>query len=78
MSQRIVYELLKELGKADIDEIYSLAKKKDLKQADSRVKIRDSLILLTRHGYIKQENGRWLIVSGSPEPQFKKSSSKQG
>jgi hypothetical protein len=29
MSQEIVYDLLKELGKANIDEIFGLAKKKN-------------------------------------------------
>lgn len=71
MSQRVIYELLKEIGKADIEEIFKKARSKKLKQPDSRVKIRDSLILLSRNGYVKQENGKWVIVQGIPEPQFK-------
>ena len=63
MSQRIVYDLLKEIGKADIDEIFNLAKKKNLTNAKDRVKIRDSLILLSRKGFVKEENGKWIIIS---------------
>jgi hypothetical protein len=62
-----VFDLLKELGKADVDDILNLAKKKNLKQANNRVKIRDGLILLSRKGYIKKENGKWIIVSEFPE-----------
>lgn len=71
MSQRIVYDLLKELGKANIDEILSLAKNKGLKQANNRLKIRDSLILLSRKGVVKEENGKWVFVTGVAEPHFK-------
>lgn len=63
MSQQTVFELLKELGTANIDEIFQLAKKKKLTKVDSRIKIRDSLILLSRKGIVKEENDKWIIVS---------------
>jgi hypothetical protein len=53
---------LKELRKGDIDEIFDLAKKKKIEGANNRVKIRDSLILLSRKGYVKKENDKWIVV----------------
>ena len=67
LSQRVVFDLLKELGKADVDDLFSLAKKRNLKQACHRVKIKDSLIVLRRKGCIKEENGKWIIISEFPK-----------
>jgi hypothetical protein len=44
-----------------------LAKKKEIKTADSRVKIRDSLILLSRKCCVKEENDKWIITGELPK-----------
>jgi len=67
MSQQVVFNLLKRLNRpSDVDEIFNLAKEENLKGARDRVKIRDSLLLLSRKGYVKKDNGKWTMVSELP------------
>jgi hypothetical protein len=70
MSQRIVYNILTELKNATIDEIFNVIKTKKLTNANNRVKVRDSLILLSRQGVVKEANDKWCIVAGV-EPHFR-------
>lgn len=71
MSQRIVYDILKEVKEANIDEILAIIKSKGLVNANNRVKVRDSLLLLSRQKAVHESNDRWSIVSGV-EPHFRK------
>jgi hypothetical protein len=71
MSQRIVYDILKELKNADIDEILVVIKAKGLVNAHNRLKVRDSLILLNRQNAVKEVDGKWTIAVGV-EPYFRK------
>jgi hypothetical protein len=54
-----------------------LAKKKEIKTADSRVKIRDSLILLSRKGCVKEENDKWIITGELPKLRKKPTQNKE-
>ena len=68
MSQEIVLTLLKELGSpSNIDQILSFAIEKKIEKARDRVKIRDSLILLSRKGLVKETNGTWKVTSKGRE-----------
>ncbi len=63
MSQQTVLDLLKELDRpSSVDDIFDLAKRTNVKKALDRVKIRDSLILLSRKGIVKEANGLWTIT----------------
>jgi len=68
MSQQIVFDLLKELNApSKIDDIFDLTKKKNIQSAKDRVKIRDSLILLERKGYVKHSGDEWIILIEFPD-----------
>jgi hypothetical protein len=61
-SQREVFDTLQTLGgKGSLEDIVTQMKK--VGKEGHRVKVRDSLIRLKAKNYVKEDDGRWVIIA---------------